>query len=113
MRKAMGMSLTELSKLVNLSVPTISQAEKREVEGKVTISTLKKLAQAMECDFVYSFVPKKSVTETILDKAREKARMRLDEAGLHMKLEAQGVEGNMEERVERLALKFIENGDVW
>ncbi|MBT3984303.1 MAG: mobile mystery protein A [Bacteriovoracaceae bacterium] len=112
-RKAMGLTIEELAKLTGLSARTVAQAQSREVEGKITLSTLKKMADAMECDLVYSLIPKKSVTETIKNKAREKARKRLAEAGLHMKLEDQGVEGAMEERVERLALKLIENGDVW
>ena len=112
-RKALGLTLAELSKLIGLSPVTISQAEKREVEGKVTLTTLRKFANAMDCDLVYSFVPKKSVAETIKFKAREKAIIRLKEAGLHMKLEDQKVEGNWEERIERLANELIKSGDVW
>jgi predicted DNA-binding mobile mystery protein A len=112
-RRAMGMTLNELGELTGLSARTIAQAEKREVEGKVTLGTLKKMAKAMECDLVYSLVPKKSVKQTIQDKARDKAIERLNEAGLHMKLEAQEVSGDFKDRVERLANKLIANGDVW
>lgn len=112
-RKAMGMTLNDLGELTGLSGRTIAQAEKREVEGKVTLATLKKMAEAMECELVYALIPKKSVKETIENKARAKAIERLNEAGLHMKLEAQDVTGDLNERVERLARKLIANGDVW
>jgi len=112
-RKAMGLSSTDLAKLADLSPRTVTQAERREVEGKVSISTLKKMAEAMECDLVYSFVPRKSVRDTIKSKAKEKAIKRLEEAGLHMKLEDQNAENNIQDQIEVLAQKFIDSGDVW
>lgn len=113
MRSALGLTLSELSERVGISAPTIAQSERREAEGKVTISTLKKIAEAMDCELVYSFIPKKEIRELILDKAREKARKSLMSADLHMKLEDQKVDGGMEERIERLARKLIEQGDIW
>ncbi len=113
MRNALGLTLNDLSKLVSLSRIRIIQAERREIEGKVTIATLKKMAEAMDCDLVYAFVPKKDIKTTIYDKAFEKARKTLGLADLHMKLEDQKVEGDEKERIERLAKKFIEKGDIW
>jgi predicted DNA-binding mobile mystery protein A len=113
MRSALGMTLSDLSRRVGLSLPTVAQAEKREAEGKVTLSTLKKLAEAMECDLVYSFVPKKELKTFIHEKAYEKATKSLIDADLHMKLENQKVDGAMEERINRLAKKLIEKGDIW
>jgi predicted DNA-binding mobile mystery protein A len=113
MRTALGLTLNELSQRVGIAAPTLAQSEKREAEGKVSISTLKKIAEAMDCELVYSFVPKKEFKSLILDKAREKARNSLKKADLHMKLENQKADGDMEERIERLARKLIEQGDIW
>lgn len=113
MRNALGLTQTKLASLVNLNSANIMQAEKRESEGNVSIATLKKMAQAMECEFVYAFVPKKKITEIIHDKAYDKAKKSLINADLHMKLENQGVEGEMDEKVERLAKKLIQKGDIW
>lgn len=113
MRTALGLTLSELAKLVSLSTATVAQAERREVEGQVSLSTLKKMAEAMDCDLVYAFVPKKELKTLIHDRAFEKARKALNVAGLHMKLENQKVEGDENERIERLARKFIEKGDIW
>jgi hypothetical protein len=49
----------------------------------------------------------------IHDKAFEKAAKALNIADLHMKLEDQKVSGDEKERIERLAKKFIEKGDIW
>lgn len=113
MRTTLGLTLSDLGKLASLSTGSVAQAERREIEGQVSLSTLKKMAEAMECDLVYAFIPKKEIKTMIHDKAMEKARKTLSIADHHMKLENQNVIGDEEERVERLAKKFIEKGDIW
>jgi predicted DNA-binding mobile mystery protein A len=113
MRQALGLTLSELAKLTSLSTATVAQAERREMEGQVSLSTLKKMAEAMDCELVYAFVPKKDLRTMIHDKAFEKAAKALNIADLHMKLEDQKVSGDEKERIERLAKKFIEKGDIW
>lgn len=113
MRAALGMSMPTLAKLSQSSKSAINQAEQREIEGKVTISTLKKYAEAMECELVYFFAPKDNIETLIKNKAYEKARRSLLSADLHMKLEAQKVEGDMQKQIERLAQKLIEDGEIW
>jgi predicted DNA-binding mobile mystery protein A len=112
-RTALGLTLSELAKLTSLSTASVAQAERRECEGQVTLSTLKKMAEAMDCELVYAFVPKKDLKTMIHDKAFEKARKVLNLADLHMKLENQKVDGDENERIERLAKKLIEKGDIW
>ncbi len=113
MRKALGLTLSELAKLSSLSTASIAQAERREKEGQVSLSTLKKMAEAMDCELIYSFVPKKDMKTLIHDRAYEKAKKALALADLHMKLENQVVSGDENARIERLAKKFIEKGDIW
>jgi predicted DNA-binding mobile mystery protein A len=112
-RSILGITLKELGNLAGLSLPTIAQAEKREAEGKVTVETLHKLARAMECEFVYAFVPKDEISELLKKKAIEKARKSIIEADTHMTLEDQKVQDDLNARVERLAEKLIEKGKVW
>lgn len=113
MRQALGLTMQELATLVKLPASNIAQAQKREVEGKISLELLNKFAQAMDCEVVYSFVPKKDIRTFIHDKAMEKARSTLQNADLHMKLEDQKVSGAEDERIARLAKKFIEKGDIW
>lgn len=113
MRLALGLTLEELAKRVSLSKGSVAQAERREVDGQVSISTLNKMAEAMDCELVYAFVPKKDLKTFIHDKAVEKAKSTLGQADLHMKLENQKVTGDKNERIERLAQKYIDKGDIW
>jgi predicted DNA-binding mobile mystery protein A len=112
-RSVLGMTLKDLAKLAGLSLPTVSQAERREAEGKVTIDTLKKLAEAMECEFVYAFVPKQDILDLIHKKAIEKARRTILKADTHMSLEDQKVTEDLKLRIESLAEKLIEKGKIW
>ena len=113
MRSALGLTLSELAKLAGVGLGSVAQAERREVDGQVSLATLKKMAEAMDCELVYAFVPNKNLKDLIHDKAVDKAKKTLGLADLHMKLEDQKVEGNLDERIERLARKFIEKGDIW
>ncbi|OFZ55974.1 MAG: hypothetical protein A2428_09505 [Bdellovibrionales bacterium RIFOXYC1_FULL_54_43] len=71
------------------------------------------MANAMECEFVYAFVPKTDIDELLKQAARAKAKRTLASADVHMTLEDQRVEQSLEERVELLASKLLEKGDVW
>lgn len=113
MRMTLGLTLNELAKRASLSKASVAQAERREVDGQVSLSTLTKMAEAMDCELVYAFVPKKDLKTLIHEKAYEKAKKTLNLADLHMKLENQKVSGDETERIERLAKKFIEKGDIW
>ncbi len=113
MRVALGLTMQELAHRLALPASNIAQAEKRECAGAITLATLQKIAHAMECELVYSFVPNKDIRTLINDKAMEKARHSLRNADVHMGLENQSFVGDEEERVKRLAKKFIEKGDIW
>lgn len=113
MRLAFGMTLQKLAERCKVSKATVAQAERGEAMGKVTINTLKKMAEAMECEFVYAFVPKKNIKDILREKALEKAKRILLNADTHMTLEDQRVEQDLKTRIESLAETLIAKGDVW
>jgi len=113
MRQALGLTLQKLAERAKVSKATIAQAERGEAKEKVTVETLKKLAEAMECEFVYAFVPKKTIKIILKEKALEKARRILLEADTHMTLEDQRVEQDINARIARLADTLIKKGDIW
>lgn len=113
MRQTLNMTLKKLAERVGVSIATVAQAERGEEAGKVTIGTLKAMAQAMECEFVYAFISKVDIDEILKKKALEKAKQILSRADTHMTLENQRVEQNFQDRLERLANKLFDKGDVW
>ena len=113
MRHALGMSTKVLAQRVGLALSTVSQAEQRELEGRVNVRTLQRLAAAMDCEFLYAIVPKQSLSAAIKQQARKKARAVLGRADTHMMLEDQRVEDPLDDRIEQLAERLIELGDIW
>ncbi|MFZ4714800.1 MAG: mobile mystery protein A [Bacteriovoracaceae bacterium] len=112
-RLALGMSVSQLAARAKLSQNTISQIEKNEVEGKINLNTLKKMAEAMDCDFVYAFVPKVSLEQTILNQARKKVSTTMTKAETHMELEDQKVKVSKAERMQELIEEKIYSKYLW
>ena len=98
-REALGMSVSELAKKSEISQATVSQIIKREKEGRITLQTLKSMAETMDCELVYCFVPKKSLDETIESQAKKKVMETMKRSDIHMTLEDQKVEDGDEERI--------------
>ncbi len=113
LRQSLNMTLKQLANRTNLSTPTVAQAERGEAAGKITISTLKTMAHAMECEFIYAFVPRTDIDIIMKNAAQEKAKKLLANADTHMTLEDQRVKQSIEERINRLADQLFQKGDVW
>ena len=113
MRQSLSMTLKKLAERSGVSTATVAQAERSEVVGKITIRTLKEMAKAMECEFVYAFIPKVGIDEILKKEAIKKAKQILSTADTHMTLEDQRVEQKFSDRVERLAEKLLAKGDIW
>jgi predicted DNA-binding mobile mystery protein A len=73
-RTAVNMSLRQLGNRLNISAQGLRGLENREMEGTITINSLKEVANALDMKLVYGFVPKdKSVKNMIEKQARKKA----------------------------------------
>ncbi|MPR08869.1 mobile mystery protein A [Microvirga tunisiensis] len=72
-REALGMSTRQLAARMKAAPSRISAIEKAEVSGATTIKTLREAAAAMNCTFVYAFVPTKPLDDIVRDRAAQKA----------------------------------------
>ena len=72
-RRALGMSARQLGQRLGVSQSAVSQYERGEVSGSITLSTLKQVAEALECDLVYSLVPRQDLNAMRKRQARELA----------------------------------------
>ena len=93
----------------------VSRNEKAEIEGAVTLNTMKQMADNMNCRFVYAVIPNRDVEEIIEHQAREKAKQLVDHASVHMALEAQSLSSeSMNAEVERLVQELLEKpSSIW
>lgn len=62
-REALGMSGRQFARRLGVSAPCITALEKKELSGSVTIKTMRRAAEALDCVFVYALVPRESLSE--------------------------------------------------
>jgi predicted DNA-binding mobile mystery protein A len=61
-RHTVGIPLTEIAARMGVAISTVTDLERRELEGAITVRSLARLADAMGCKVVYGVVPKKGRT---------------------------------------------------
>ena len=93
-REALRMSQGDLAYLAGVEQSAIHRMEEREIDKKIQLDTLEKLANAMGCDLYYGFMPRTSLQEAYVNQAHKHAEV--NEARLHnnMELEDQQVKHN-------------------
>lgn len=89
LRKALGMSSPQLAKRLEISKSQVSQMERMEIEDRITLKQLRRVADSLGCDLVYGLAPHKPVKEMVRDRARAKAKKLVSKTDVQMKLEAQ------------------------
>jgi predicted DNA-binding mobile mystery protein A len=112
-RQGLGMSLTQLATKLGIAQSSLSSSVKLEKEGRITIHKLKEIADAMECDLVYGFVPRKKIEDIIRDQAIKKTIQLMDETESHMSLEDQKVNLDKNERLKDLVDERIYSKYLW
>ncbi len=88
-RKSLGMSGPQLAVRMGISKSQASQMERMEMDDRITLKQLRRVADILDCDLTYALVPRKPVDEMIKDRARDKAHRLVNKADVQMKLEEQ------------------------
>lgn len=88
-RKALGMSGPQLAKRLDLSAAQVSQMERLEVQDRITLRKLREVADELDCELVYAFVPRQSAEEIVKAQAELKAKELVLKTNQQMQLEAQ------------------------
>jgi transcriptional regulator with XRE-family HTH domain len=56
---------------------TVADLEASEVHGTIRLDTLRRAADALDCDVAYFLIPRTSLDEMVVSQARRKARRHL------------------------------------
>lgn len=108
LRKALGLTIKQLAKRLGVDPSRVVKIETSEIEDKVTLHTLKTVASAMDCCFVYRFIPKSSLEEIIRNRARAVALTQLKRTAHTMDLEAQSIHQEwFEDQVKELTEELL------
>lgn len=107
-REALGMTNVQLANRLGRKPQTIEDMQRYEAAGTIKLQTLRALAGALECHFVYALVPKKPIDQLLRDRANSVAQQQLGKVAHSMTLEDQGVTPSEEEReMKRLIEKLL------
>ena len=104
-RESLGMSASALARQLGVTPHSILKLEKAEAEA-----SLKKLANALDCELQYTLVPRKPLEEILELRALKVARERLQPISHSMSLENQEVDKSATDKQLELLAKEILNG---
>ncbi|MCK4887442.1 MAG: mobile mystery protein A [Planctomycetes bacterium] len=108
-RDALGMTGEQLAIRLDTNKQRIARIEQDEKLGKVTIKTLRSVAEAMDCIFVYGFVPRDSLEQTVRNQAELVAKKRTARSNQTMRLEKQELSEKEKEKALRSLIEDIMN----
>lgn len=88
-RLALGMPLSYLAGKLSISVSGVRKMEQKEIDGKISIATLKRAAEALDCDLRYMLIPRKPIGKRLQELAEKVAEKEISEVMANMGLEGQ------------------------
>ena len=89
-REALGLTLEEIGRRIRTSRQAVQQFEKAEADDRITVATLRRVAEAMGCELKYGLVPKAgSFTELAERPTRDRAKRDVERVMHTMMLEDQ------------------------
>lgn len=95
LRWGFGMSFRQLGKKLGMTAASAAELQRRELEGTITVKTLREAAHALGFDLFYMFIPKdkdladKPLQKMVENQAREIARDIVGRTSTTMMLEDQ------------------------
>lgn len=115
-REALGMSTAQLARRLNMSPQGVSDLERSEADEGIRLSSLRKVADALDCDLVYALVPRhpEGLQGQVTDQALRVARAELAPVRHTMALEAQALPVDFdEEAVADMADRIVDSRSLW
>ena len=110
-RTTLGMTSQQLAKRMGIRQQSVTKLEQREISGTITLNSLRKAADALNCHVVYALVPHTgSLKNTIQDQALKKATTLVAPVDHTMMLEAQQV-GDTTTQVQKVAQELEQSLD--
>lgn len=114
-RKSLDMSARQLAERIGITQQSTTRLEGNEADDSITLKSLRKAAEALDCHVVYALIPNEgSLKAAIKKQALKKATNIVRDVDHSMQLEAQGV-GNAQAKIKELANDFAKapNSKLW
>ncbi len=92
-RDALGMTTAQLARRIGVSQPRVVELEQAEVSGSITLRSLQRAAEALDCRLVYALIPQKPLEGRMRERAEAVAAQHSGAVEQSMLLEDQAVGG--------------------
>ncbi len=109
-RDSLGMSAVAFAKRLGMTPVGVRKLESAEASDAITLASLRKLAQALDCELQYALVPRTPLVKQVRDRAEKVAHERLRPIAHSMALEDQAVQGAQNKLQLELAIKDLIEG---
>jgi predicted DNA-binding mobile mystery protein A len=111
-REALGMSGAALASRMGTTAGAVTRLEQSEARDRIRLDTLRRAADALECDLVYLLVPRRPLHTVVRDRARELAHWQVAAVEQTMSLEDQAT-GQAQEMEDQLTQQLLDRGGLW
>lgn len=88
-REALGIPAAYLAKRLGVVPSTVLRLETSEADDTITLGSLRRAAEALDCELQYALVPRQTIARTMEAQATKLARERMATVAHTMALEAQ------------------------
>src|SRR5712691_5480518 len=110
-RQSLGMSTAQLGARMGVSQPRVTMLEHGEAAGSITLKTLRRAAESLNCTLVYALVPNEPLEQMVRERAQQVAAEHVVIAEQTMALEDQRVPVKArKEQVAEAAAALVSNG---
>ena len=109
-REALGMTSAVLADRLEITASGVRKLEHAEAIDAITLGTLRRVAEALDCDLQYALVPRRPLRDMRWTQAMRLAQQWQQRAGRTMALEAQPIgspSAGTQERLETMAEEIL------
>lgn len=96
LRHTIGMTTGQMARRLGTRQPWVLQLEQAELKGSVTLASLRKAGQAMDCELVYALVPRGTLESRVRTRAASIAAAEIASVAHSMALEKQRTRKSVE-----------------
>jgi predicted DNA-binding mobile mystery protein A len=106
-RESLGLTLEQVGRAMDRTRQDTLAFERSEAEDRITLKSLRRVAEAMGCELVYAVIPKSGTLRELAERnARQEAAQRVLAVEHSMVLEAQAA-GGVDDRIERETRRIL------
>ena len=108
------MSREDLAKRLRITRQGVLRIENAEAAGGITLSKLREVAAALDCEVYYSLVPRQPLEDVVNNRARRLAEQQLGRVEHTMRLEDQlSDRSDRAELIDDLAREIADSRALW